>query len=121
MSDEAELVRGSGNVFRDLGHRDADREHLRAVLAARIIGVLDEDRLTVRRAQEITGVAAADFSRIRQGKLARFSIDRLMTILAGLGQEVEVKVNVRPRTPMPTAVSPQMERVGGPSPIPSAG
>lgn len=121
MSDEAELVRGSGNVFRDLGHPDADREHLRAVLAARIIGVLDEDRLTVRRAQEITGVAAADFSRIRQGKLARFSIDRLMTILAGLGQEVEVKVNVRPRTPMPTAVSPQMERVGGPSPIPSAG
>ena len=24
MSDESEMVRGSGNVFRDLGHPDAD-------------------------------------------------------------------------------------------------
>ncbi|RYF48399.1 MAG: XRE family transcriptional regulator, partial [Cytophagaceae bacterium] len=48
-------------------------------------------------AQELTGVAAGDFSRIRQVKLGRFTIDRLMTILAGLGQEVEVTVRVHPR------------------------
>jgi predicted XRE-type DNA-binding protein len=97
MSDDTDMIRGSGNVFRDLGHPDADREQLRALLAARIIGVLDERKLTVRAAQEITGVAAADFSRIRKANLGRFTIDRLMTILAGLGQEVEVTVNVHPR------------------------
>ncbi len=97
MSDDDELVRGSGNLFRDLGHPDADREQLRALLAARIIGVLDERGLTVRAAQEATGVAAADFSRIRQARLGRFTIDRLMGILAGLGQQVEVTVSVRPR------------------------
>jgi predicted XRE-type DNA-binding protein len=83
MSDDADMIRGSGNVFRDLGHPDADREQLRALLAARIIGVLDERKLTVRAAQEITGVAAADFSRIRKANLGWFTIDRLMTILAG--------------------------------------
>ena len=97
MSDDMEWVRGSGNVFRDLGHPEADREQLRALLAARIIGVLDARKLTVRAAQEATGVAAADFSRIRNAKLGRFTIDRLMMILAGLGQEVEVSVRVRPR------------------------
>jgi predicted XRE-type DNA-binding protein len=96
-TDNDDIIRGSGNVFRDLGHPDADREQLRALLAARIIGVLDERKLTVRQAHELTGIAAADFSRIRQAKLDRFTIDRLMAVLAGLGQEVEVTVNVHPR------------------------
>jgi predicted XRE-type DNA-binding protein len=97
MSEDMDIIRGSGNVFRDLGHPEADREQLRALLAAKIIGVLDARKLTVRAAQEATGVAAADFSRIRNANLGRFTIDRLMTILASLGQEVEVSVKVRPR------------------------
>jgi predicted XRE-type DNA-binding protein len=95
--DDFGIIRGSGNVFRDLGHPDADREQLRALLAARIIGVLDERKMTVRQAQEETGVAAADFSRIRQAKLGRFTIDRLMAIVAGLGQQVDVTVKAHPR------------------------
>jgi predicted XRE-type DNA-binding protein len=97
-SDDIDIIRGSGNVFRDLGHPDADREQLRALLAARIIGVLDDRKLTVRAAQELTGIAAADFSRIRKANLGRFTIDRLMTILAGLDQEVDVTVDVHPRS-----------------------
>jgi predicted XRE-type DNA-binding protein len=97
MNDDLEIIRGSGNVFRDLGHPDADREQLRALFAAKIIGILDDRKLTVRAAHEVTGVAAADFSRIRKANLSRFTIDRLMTILSSLGQEVEVSVNVHPR------------------------
>jgi predicted XRE-type DNA-binding protein len=97
MNDDTDPIRGSGNVFRDLGLPDADREQLRALLAAEIIGVLDDRKLTVRAAQEITGVAAADFSRIRNARLGRFTVDRLMAILAGLGQEVDVTVRVQPR------------------------
>ena|SRR5260370_13370066 len=102
MTDETiEIVRGSGNVFRDFGHPDADREQLRAILAARIIRVLDERRLSVRDAHALTGIAAADFSRIRRANLGRFTIDRLMTILSRLGQEVEVSVKVHPRAKDP--------------------
>lgn len=102
MSDDMDIIRGSGNLFRDLGHPDADREQLRALLAAQIIGVLDDRKLTVRAAHELTGVAAADFSRIRKANLGRFTIDRLMTILGGLGQEVDVTVRVHPRRPANT-------------------
>ncbi len=96
MTDDMDLIHGSGNVFQDLGLPDSAREQLRALLAARIIGVLDERHLTVRAAQDITGIAAADFSRIRNARLGRFTIDRLMTILDRLGQNVEVSVDVRP-------------------------
>ncbi len=100
MSDDMEIIRGSGNVFRDLGHPEADREQLRALLAAKIIGVLDDRKLTVRAAEKITGVAAADFSRIRQARLKSFTIDRLMTILDRLNRKVQVTVSVFPRDPM---------------------
>ena len=97
MTKGIDLVRGSGNVFRDFGRPNADLEQLRSILAARILRVLDERGLSVRKAKEITGIAAADFSRIRCANLERFTVDRLMTILARLDQQVQVRVTVRPR------------------------
>jgi predicted XRE-type DNA-binding protein len=92
-----EVVYGSGNIFRDFGDPNADLEQLRAILAAQIIKTMDKKKLSVRKAARLTGFAAADFSRIRNVKLGRFTIDRLMTMLDRLGQEVEVSVKVHPR------------------------
>jgi predicted XRE-type DNA-binding protein len=89
-------VHGSDNVFRDFGVQNADAEQLRAMLAAQIIRALDERPLTVRQAESLTGIAAADFSRIRRARLDRFTIDRLMTILSRLDRKIEVTVTVRP-------------------------
>lgn len=100
MADEMgdlELVRGSGNVFADFGAPDASLRQFRAVLAAEIVKTLDAERLTVRDAEARTGIAAADFSRIRQARLDRFTIDRLMRILDRLNQDVRVKISVAPR------------------------
>lgn len=94
MSDDFELVRGSGNVFADFGHPNAPVEQLRSTLAVEIIRVLDARGLTVRAAEALTGTAAADFSRIRRAKLDRFTIDRLMGVLSKLDQHVEVEVRV---------------------------
>ena len=96
MKDEKiELVRGSGNVFRDFGHSSPDVAQLKAILAAEILKKLDREKLTVRAAHSLTGIAAADFSRIRNADLGRFTIDRLVSILNRLGSRVEVKVSVR--------------------------
>jgi predicted XRE-type DNA-binding protein len=94
-NEQLELVRGSGNVFHDLGRENADVEQLKALLAAEIVKALDRGELTVRAAHARTGFAAADFSRIRNADLARFTADRLMSILNRLGSRVEVKVRVR--------------------------
>jgi predicted XRE-type DNA-binding protein len=94
-SEEIEIVRGSGNVFRDLGHASPDAEQLKAILAAEIIKMLDRQSLTVRAAHAQTGIAAADFSRIRNADLGRFTLDRLLSIINRLGSRVEVRVKVR--------------------------
>ena len=95
--DDFELVRGSGNVFRDFGRADADVRQTKALLAARIIGILDDEGLSTRKAEGRTGVSHADFTRIRKVQLDRFTIDRLMTILNKLGQQVDVRIDVHPR------------------------
>jgi predicted XRE-type DNA-binding protein len=101
MKEKLELVRGSGNVFRDFGDPNADLEQMRAILAAKIIGVLDRQKLSTREAQRLTGVAASEFSRIRNVKLDRFTIDRMITILGKLGREVQLTVRVRPKRKRP--------------------
>jgi predicted XRE-type DNA-binding protein len=94
-NEKLEVVRGSGNVFRDLGRQNADVERFKAILAAEIVKALDREDLSVRAAHSRTGIAAADFSRIRNASLARFTVDRLMSILNRLGSRVEVKVRIR--------------------------
>ncbi|OJY60784.1 MAG: XRE family transcriptional regulator [Sphingobium sp. 66-54] len=95
--DDFELVRGSGNVFADFDQPDASIRQFRAILAAEIVKTLDAERLTVRDAEARTGISAADFSRIRQVKLERFTIDRLLRILDRLNRDVRVKISVAPR------------------------
>ena len=96
------LVEGSGNAFRDLGDSQADLKQAKAIIAARVIGVLDERGFTVCKAADATGFAAADFSRIRNASLDRFTLDRLMKMLATLDGRIRVTVRVDPQ---PTGAS----------------
>lgn len=93
---DMEWIEGSGNVFRDLGDPQADLKQAKAILAARIIATLDERELTVRKAASSTGFAAADFSRIRNADLGRFTLDRLMKTLGALDGRVRVSVHIGP-------------------------
>ncbi len=95
--EKIEIVHGSGNVFRDFGDPNADTEQLKCILAARIIDILDDRKLSVRKAEKLTGVKSSEFSRIRNVKLGRFTADRLISILNKFDQQVDVKVKVRPR------------------------
>ena len=94
---ELELVEGSGNVFRDFGDPQADLRQAKAIIAARILAVLDERKLPVRKAADATGFSAVDFSRIRNASLGRFTLDRLMKILAALDRRIRVTVHVDPQ------------------------
>lgn len=92
MTKKLEIIKGSGNVFRDFGYQNADVEQLKSQLAAEIIRVLNEQGLSSRKAATKIGFDHADFSRIRNADLGRFTIDRLVTILNRLNQHVEIKV-----------------------------
>ena len=90
-------MHGSGNVFHDFGYPDAELRQAKAMLAAEIIKVLDRQGLSTRQAEARTGIAHAEFSRIRNVRLERFTFDRMLTMLDKLGQYVELSVTVTPR------------------------
>jgi predicted XRE-type DNA-binding protein len=99
MKDEKlALIRGSGNVYRDLDIDHADARQLKSLLAAEIIKTLDKRGLSVRKAQALTGIDAGDFSRIRNADFRRMTVERLMTIVNRLGSRIEFKMRLRPVT-----------------------
>ena len=73
-------------------------EQARAILAAEIIRTLDERGLSTREAEILTGVAHSEFSRIRNARLERFTLDRMIAILGKLDEDVEITVTFRPRS-----------------------
>src|SRR3990167_7949849 len=93
--EQFEVIRGSGNVYRDLGKDNPDLRQFKAILATEIIKALDRDGLSVRKAHARPGIAAADFSRIRNADLGRFTVDRLMSIINRLGSRIEVAVKIK--------------------------
>ena len=97
MSKEIELVRGSGNIYRDFNRPNADLEQARAILAAKIVRTLDARKLSTRDAEKLTGVAHSEFSRIRNTQLRRCTLDRLIAILGKLDANIEVSVIFKTR------------------------
>lgn len=85
MNDEdIEPIDGSGNFFRDFGDSEADLKQAKAILATRVIAVLDERSLSVCKALSAPGFAAADISRVRNADLGRFTLDRLTRMICAL-------------------------------------
>jgi predicted XRE-type DNA-binding protein len=90
----AEIIRGSGNIYRDFDVPDADVRQLKAILAAAIIKTLDRKELSVRHAQRLTGIDAGEFSRVRNAGFRRISVERLSTMIDRLGWRGDIKVKL---------------------------
>jgi predicted XRE-type DNA-binding protein len=66
------------------------------ILAAEIIKILNGENLTTRQAEARRKIPHSEFSRIRNVKLDRFTVDPLTVILNRLDQRVDFQVRVRP-------------------------
>ena len=80
-----------------LGARTRGLEQTRAITAEKIIRILDKRNLSTRGAEKLTGIAHSEFSRIRNTQLRRFALDRLISILGKLDEDVEVNVTFKTR------------------------
>ena len=95
--EKLEVIEGSRNIWHDLGYPDADIRQAKGLLAAQIIGILEDKKLSVRNAAKATGFAAADFSRVRNADYGRFTLDRMIRMLSALDETLKVTVEVRRR------------------------
>jgi predicted XRE-type DNA-binding protein len=99
-----EVIRGSGNLYRDLGSANPEIRQFKAILAAEIIKRMDRRKLTVRQAHALTGIDSGDFSRVRNADFRRISIERLVTMAHRLGARIEIKI--RPGQAIAVATNP---------------
>jgi|SRR3989338_1046669 len=81
---------GSGDVFTDLGFRDAGERKLRVQLAMRVNELLQERKLTQTKAAALFGVTQPHISDLKRYKLARFSSERLMHFITLLDKDIEI-------------------------------
>ena len=97
QEEKLEVIRGSGNVYKDFNYPDAGVRQLKAKVAAEIISILDHRRWSVRQTAKETGFQSADFSRIRNADLKRFTLDRLARMLESLNPKVRLDLVPVPR------------------------
>jgi predicted XRE-type DNA-binding protein len=93
-----EITRGSGNVFADLGFPDAEERQTKLRLAYALNTIMAARRLTQARAAERLGLNQPKVSALRNYKLEGFSVERLMTLLNALDQDVEIVIRKKPRS-----------------------
>ena len=98
MSDSEELkfTKSSGNVFQDLGYRDAEEHLLKAKFAMVINRIITEKNLTQIETAKLLSIDQPKVSRLSRGQLSGFSIDKLITFLILLNQDIEV--NIKPHS-----------------------
>ncbi len=86
------LEEGSGNVFRDLGFPNPEREQLKADLTLQIYKLIKGRDLTQAQAGKILGIRQPHVSVLMRGHSGNFSVERLMQFLTALGRDVEITV-----------------------------
>ena len=94
MSDEA-------TVFHQLGYPDADELTIKAELVASIHALIKARGLTQEQAAAILGMPRPEVSHLVRGRIARFTIDRLVKAHNALAPDVRITLVAQPRKPLP--------------------
>jgi predicted XRE-type DNA-binding protein len=90
---------GSGNVFADLGFRNAEERLLKAKLATKIAQLIEKKGWTQAQTAKRTALDQPKVSRLLRGQLSGFSADRFFAVLNRLGHSVEVRISAKERAP----------------------
>lgn len=96
------VERSSGNVFADLGFRDAEERMWKAQLATKISQLIESKGWTQVQTAERVGLDQPKISNLMHGRLSGFSADRLFAILNRLGHNVEVRISSKEQSPEET-------------------
>ena len=92
------ITRGSGNVFADLGLADAEERQTKLRLAYVLNTIIDAKGLTQAVAATRLGLNQPKVSALRNYRLEGFSVERLMTLLNALDQDIEIVIRAKPRS-----------------------
>ncbi len=100
------ITRSSGNVYEDLGYSGEESANLklRSSLMIAITRIIRSRGLTQNEAAELFSVPQPRISELMRGKIRLFSIDKLVSMLAhaGINVDLVVDTDTPPRRPRAT-------------------
>lgn len=91
-------VRGSGNVFADLGLPNAIEKQTRVRLAVAINQIIQARHLSQAEAGHLLDINQPKISALVNYRLEGFSVERLMNFLNALDRDVEIIIRKKPRS-----------------------
>ena len=83
----ADYTISSGNIFKDLGFPNPDEELVKVKLASKINRLIANQGMTQKGAAEFLGIGRSKMTALRNGRLEKFSIDLLFSLLEKLDHE----------------------------------
>jgi predicted XRE-type DNA-binding protein len=95
-TDDSKIIRGTANVFEDVGYADAPERQIKTRLALAVNELLKARKLKQRETAELLGIPQPKVSALKNYRLDQFSVERLMGFLTLLDQDVEILI--RPRS-----------------------
>jgi predicted XRE-type DNA-binding protein len=87
---DVEIEVGGGSIFEQLDLPNAQERLRKARLMNVINDAIKRMGLSQKDAADATGLDQADISRLQHGRGSRYSTDRLLSVLAKLGVDVEI-------------------------------
>ena len=111
-TDETTVVRGSGNVFADIGVPDPELAQAKAGICHKIYATIRDRGLTQIQAAKVMGVDQPKVSEITRGRVRSYTIDRLLGYLGKLGYGVRIDYVALPGEREATIRAGKPKRVG---------
>ena len=93
MSKRDVITEGSGNVFADLGVKDAEQLLVRSQIGFHVFKILEDKKLKQREISGTLGIAQPDVSHLMNGHFSRFTTDKLLDFLKRLDRKVTIEVS----------------------------
>jgi predicted XRE-type DNA-binding protein len=88
MNDDIEIYHGSGNVFADIGLKDADELFARAQIGIEVLKILKDRKLKQREIAKLLDIRQSEVSHLMRAQFHRFSEGKLLGFLKKLDREV---------------------------------
>ena len=92
IEETIEVQEGSGNVFADIGLKNADELYFRAHIGIEVLRILGERKLKQREIGELLDIRQSEVSYLMNGHFSRFSEGKLMGFLKKLDREITLVI-----------------------------
>jgi predicted XRE-type DNA-binding protein len=94
---EIEFEESSGNIFADLGLKDADEFFARSQLGFHVSEILKDRDLKQREIAKLLGIAQPDVSHLMNGHFSRFTTDKLLDFFKRLDKKITIQISSHKR------------------------